>query len=123
MNNGGDGTINSPVSFPPPNENCNFYFYFFYFFCFVILPIVPNELMEKKNFACFLDYTSFQLFLSCGQEVTIYSTPVGYRDDGPPVSGLPVSTAFTVNSWTNDLEDDILEAQVSSTIMIIRRQI
>ena len=120
MNNGGDGTISSPVSFPPPNENCNFYFdfldLFFSFFFSFYQPINPTLLIILFYFLfCFSDYTSLQLFLSCGEEVTIYSARVGYRDNGPPVSALPMSTDFTVNSWTNNLEDDVLEAQVYSS--------
>ena len=61
---------------------------------------------------CFSDYTSLQLFLSCGLEVTIYSKPVGYRDYGPPAFALAMRNDFTVNSWTNELENDFHEAQV-----------
>ena len=54
------------------------------------------------------------MFLSCGQEVTIYSKPVGYRDNGPPAFAVAKSNDFTVNSWTNELENDFLEAQVNN---------
>ena len=73
--------------------------------------LCPSLLMLFILF-CFSDYTSFQLFLSCGQEVTIYSKPVGYRDNGPPAFALAVSYDFSVKSWTNELEDDFLKAQV-----------
>ena len=109
MNNGGDGTINSPVSFPPPVENCNFFFDFSFF-----KETKSSKLISFFLYFYFSDYTSLQLFLSCGQEVTIYSRPVGYSDSGPPASGLPMSNDFSVNSWTNDLEDDFFEAQVYS---------
>ena len=103
MNNGGDGTINSPVSFPPPNQNCNLLFLFI-FFCVGII--------GQLTCFCFSDYTSLQLFLSCGQEVTMYAKLVGYSDNGLPVSGLPVSNDFRVDSWTNNVEDKFFEAQV-----------
>ena len=93
----------SVVQFPSPNENCSFFF---------LLPLLS---LLKYLFSSFplLDYSSLQLFLSCGQEVIVYSRSVGYSDYGPPASSVPVNNEFSVNSWTNGLEDEFYEAQVN----------
>ena len=83
----------------PPTRTVIFFFFFY-------------NSSSHLLFCPVSDYSSLQLFLSCGQKVTIYSKPVGYSDKGPPVSGLPVSIDFIVNSWTNDLKEDFFEAQV-----------
>ena len=88
----------------PPTKTVIFYYYLF--------PFSSSQLINTFIMFYFLDFTSLQLLLSCGQEVTIYSKPVGYSNNGPPASGLPVRNGFSVNSWTNDLEDDFFEAQV-----------
>ena len=89
--------------FLPPAKTVFFYF---------VYQCSPFPFIDIFFLFCFSDYSSLQLFLSCGQEVTINSKPVGYRDNGPPVPALPVSKDLTVKSWTNELEDDFFEAQV-----------
>ena len=102
--------------FLPPTKTVIFILIFWIYFAFSFYQPIDTLLIILFYFLfCFSDYTSLQLFLSCGQEVTIYSARVGYRDNGPPVSALPMSADFTVNSWTNNLEDDVLEAQVYSS--------
>ena len=93
-----------------PSTKTVIFFFFLINLSLHICPLIKFIIIFYSS-----DYTSLQLFLSCGQKVTIYSKPVGYSDNRPPASGLPVSNDFSVNSWTNDLEDDFSEAQVKQS--------
>ena len=44
--------------------------------------------------------------------MTVFSRAMGYGDRGLPSPSLPSKNEFIVSSWNNDLQQQLLEAQV-----------